>query len=183
MKKIIFILFVGLSFQSAISQEKKDKPEKKEDKSLSYPEKVKTLDATVKNLYKVISGEKGEERDWKLFKYFFTNDAKLILTLKDKDGKPYPKYMSPADYIKSSGTWIVKNGFIEREIHREVHIFGNMAQVFSTYECYESINDEKPFMRGINSIQLFNNEERWYIVNLQWTQENAKYQIPKKYLR
>ena len=46
-----------------------------------------------------------------------------------------------------------------------------MAQVFSTYECYHNLEEERPFMRGINSIQLLNDGERWWIVNVFWTHE------------
>ncbi|MCB4809381.1 hypothetical protein LG651_14085 [Tamlana sp. 62-3] len=177
MKKLSLILFLVFFSTVTFGQEKP------EDKSLNYPEKVNTLESTIQTLYGVISGEKGKERDWKLFKFLFKSDAKLVTILKEKDDKLSVRYMSPADYIKSSSDWMFRNGFIEREIHREVHVFGHIAQVFSTYECYESLNDEKPFMRGINSIQLFNDNERWWITNIQWSQENAKYQIPKKYLR
>ncbi|KJD33109.1 hypothetical protein PK35_09130 [Tamlana nanhaiensis] len=177
MKKLLFILFLGIFSTTSFAQEEP------EDISLTYPEKVTTVESTIQTLYRVISGEKDQERDWKLFKFLFKPDAKLIPTLKDKDDKLTVRYMSPSDYIKSSGDWMVRNGFIEREIHREVHVFGHIAQVFSTYECYESLSDEKPFMRGINSIQLFNDDERWWITNIQWSQESAKYQIPSKYLR
>jgi hypothetical protein len=37
-------------------------------------------------------------------------------------------------------------------------------------------------MRGINSIQLFNDGKRWWIVSIYWQQENANATIPEKYL-
>jgi hypothetical protein len=38
-------------------------------------------------------------------------------------------------------------------------------------------------MRGINSIQLFNDGKRWWIVNIYWQQESAENRIPEKYLK
>ncbi|MFV9551271.1 hypothetical protein [Algibacter sp. PT7-4] len=143
---------------------------------------VLTLDSTIKTLYKVISGEKDEERNWKQFKYLFKPHAKLIPSGKDKQGNYKVRYMSPDDYIKSSGKWLVENGFFEKEIHRKVDVFGNIAQVFSTYEAFYSASNEKPFMRGINSIQLLNDGERWWVINIYWAQENKNNPIPKKYL-
>jgi hypothetical protein len=37
-------------------------------------------------------------------------------------------------------------------------------------------------MRGINSIQLFNDGNRWWIVNIYWQQESAEDPIPDMYL-
>jgi hypothetical protein len=38
----------------------------------------------------------------------------------------------------------------------------------------------KPFMRGINSIQLFYDESRWWIVSIYW--QHDEHPIPEKYL-
>ena len=138
----------------------------------NYDEKVKTLDSTVETLYAVISGEKGEARDWELFKFLFKPDAKLIPTDKNKEGIDGLTFMSPEVYIKTAGPWLLENGFFEKEIHRKIDTFGSMTQVFSTYETYKSESDEKPFMRGINSIQLLNDGKRWWVVNIYWVQES-----------
>lgn len=147
-----------------------------------YITKVKTLDSTLKTLYGVISGEKGEARNWELFKYLFRPEAKLIPSGKNKEGLSGTRYLSPDGYIKASGQWLLDNGFFEKEIYRVVDTFGSIVHVFSTYESFKSAEDTKPFMRGINSIQLLNDGERWWIVNIYWTQETAKNPIPKKYL-
>jgi hypothetical protein len=147
-----------------------------------YTESVLTLDSTINSLYAVISGEKKQKRDWALFKFLFYPEAKLIASGKNDDGKPQVKYMKPEDYIKSSGKWLVENGFFENEIHRSVDNFGTLAHVFSTYETFHSKKDETPFMRGINSIQLFNDGKRWWIVNVYWSQESKRNPIPQEYL-
>ncbi len=148
-----------------------------------YLKKVKTLDSTLENLYRVISGEKGEARDWDLFRYLFTQDAKLIPSGKNNAGKVGCKFMTPDDYIQASGKWLFENGFFEEEIFRKTETFGNITQVFSTYESFHSESDEVPFMRGINSIQLLNDGERWWIVNIYWTQETEENPLPAKYLK
>ena len=72
-----------------------------------------------------------------------------------------------------SGTDIMEN---------KVDTFGNITQVFSTYESYRSKKDKDPFMRGINSIQLLNDGNRWWIINIYWVQESEENPIPKQYL-
>ena len=147
-----------------------------------YDEKVKTLDSTIETLYAVISGEKGEARNWELMKFLFHPDAKLIPSGKSKEGTYKARFMTPDDYIKTSGKWLVDNGFFEKEIHRTVNTFGNITQIFSTYESFYSETDTTPFMRGINSIQLLNDGKRWWIINIYWTQESKENPIPKAYL-
>ena len=148
----------------------------------AYMDNVKTLDTTLETLYAVISGEKGEARDWDLFRFLFHPDAKLIPSGKNNQGVIGARFMTPDDYVNSSGNYLVENGFYEIELQREVDIFGNITQVFSTYESYRSKNDKEPFMRGINSIQLLNDGNRWWILNIYWMQESEENPIPKQYL-
>jgi hypothetical protein len=147
-----------------------------------YHDKVESLDTTLHTLYAVISGEKGEARDWELFAFLFHPDAKLIPTGKNEEGVIEARFITPEGYIERSGNWLVENGFFEKEIHRAVQTFGNITQVFSTYESFRSEADDAPFMRGINSIQLLNDGERWWIINIYWMQESEEHSIPTDYL-
>ncbi|MBU2951495.1 hypothetical protein KO493_12385 [Tamlana agarivorans] len=141
-----------------------------------------TLNSTIKTYYDVVSAKKDTVRNWKQFKYLFKKDAKLIPSGKDKMGVYHVGYLSPDDYKKKSTVWFKENGFIQNEIHRKTEIFGNMAQVFSTFEAYHDLSDEEPFLRGINSFQLLYDEERWWIINIYWTHETHRNLIPKDYL-
>ena len=170
MRHIIFLSLLLLPFMSNAQ------------KAADYSDKVQSIDSTIETLYSVISGEKGEERNWELFKYLFHRDAKLIPTGLDKTGTINARFLTPEDYIKSSGNWLVNNGFYEVELHRDLQRFGNIAQVFSTYESFRSKDDTAPFMRGINSIQLLHDGSRWWILNVYWTQESEENPIPQKYL-
>ena len=184
MKKYVFILLLStLSFSVLAQKEKgKSKGEDKTEKAVDYSKNVATVNNVIKSLYHSISGEKEEERNWKLFNFLFHSDAKLITAGRNNERAFQVKTMSTSDYIKTSGKWMEANGFIEKEISRKSEIYGRMAHVFSTYEAYNSKTDEEPSFRGINSIQLVNDGERWYILNLYWTQENWMYPIPAKYL-
>ena len=150
--------------------------------SSGYLEKVKTIDSTLETLYGVISGEKGEARNWELFRFLFKPEAKLIPTGKGKDGSLGVRYMSPNEYIQTANSFLVDNGFFEVEINRVTQTFGAITQVFSTYESYHSQSETIPFMRGINSIQLLNDGQRWWVVNIFWIQESPDNPIPAAYL-
>jgi len=172
--KLYSTLFTLVFTFGLFAQETTEDPE--------YSKEVSTLDNTIKTLYAVISGDKGEARNWALFKHLFHPNAKLIPTGKNKDNETIARYMAPDDYIKTSGKWLLENGFHEVEINRIVNTFGNITQVFSTYESYRSKADTQPFMRGINSIQLLNDGKRWWVINIFWMQESETHPIPKDYL-
>jgi hypothetical protein len=57
-----------------------------------------------------------------------------------------------------------------------------MAQVFSTYGISEA-PDAEPAQRGINSIQLFFDGERWWILSIAFTGESEAEPIPAQYLK
>lgn len=174
MRILIFSVFISCTFQSFSQSDSVNL-------DIKYHDKVNTLDHIVTTLYAVISGEKGEARNWELFHYLNTDGTQMIPTGEAKSGAYRLRYIKPEDYVKNSGKWLIENGFFEQEIHREVHQFGNIAQVFSTYECYHSKTDKKPFMRGINSIQLLYDNQRWWVVNIFWAQESEQNPIPKAY--
>ncbi|MBO6793924.1 MAG: hypothetical protein JJ895_08440 [Balneolaceae bacterium] len=70
---------------------------------------------------------------------------------------------SPDEYIERAGAGLERDGFFESEIGQQVEQFGNIAHVFSTYDSRRTAEGEV-FMRGINSIQLFNDGNRWWIM-------------------
>jgi hypothetical protein len=90
--------------------------------------------------------------------------------------------MTPDDYATATGSRLEQSGFFEKEISRTGESFGNVTHAFSTYESRRTAADEKPFARGINSIQLFNDGARWWIVTVYWDSERQQNPIPAKYL-
>ncbi|MBC7795750.1 MAG: hypothetical protein H7Z37_02630 [Pyrinomonadaceae bacterium] len=143
-----------------------------------------SVDAIVKSLYNVISGDAGTKRDWNRFRSLFHKSAQMIPTGKNpKTGEINARYITPEEYIEKSGAYLEKEGFHEIELARRTEVFGNIAQVFTTYETRRKLSDAKPFMRGINSVQLLNDGKRWWILNITWSQESPENQLPTKYLK
>ena len=147
------------------------------------PKDVATMDAIVAAVYDVISGAAGQKRNWDRFRSLFIPGARLIPTGRRPTGDVGPRVFTPEDYIERSGPVLEKNGFFEREISRRLEKFGNIAHVFSTYEARHNAADEKPFVRGINSMQLMNDGKRWWIVTIFWQAEDDKNPLPAEYLR
>jgi hypothetical protein len=141
---------------------------------------VKSRDAIIAALYDSISGPAGE-RDWVRFRSLFLPEAQLIATYKDKTGKLTYKAMTVEGYVDGGAKYFKEHGFYEREISRKLETFGSITHIFSTYESRE-VADGKPFERGINSIQLFDDGARWWVVNVFWTGETPETPIPSRYV-
>jgi hypothetical protein len=147
------------------------------------PKDVASADAIVAALYDVISGPVGKKRNWDRFRSLFAPGARLIPTGMGPDKKGRIRTMTPDEYAASTGPRLEQSGFFEREIGRTGETFGNVTHAFSAYESKRTPADEKPFARGINSIQLFNDGERWWVVTVYWDSERAENPIPAKYLQ
>ena len=148
-----------------------------------YERDVKSIDSIISALYEVISGEKGEPRDWDRFRNLFHSSGTLRSVGMTKEGIVNTKAMAPNDYIKRAEPYLVGNGFFEREIGRRTETFRHITHVFSTYDSRNSATDKEPFARGINSIQLMHDNNRWWIISILWNGETKTEQIPRKYLR
>lgn len=147
-----------------------------------YDDKVTTIESTIETLYDVISGDAGEQRDWELFKYLFTADAKLIPVRNSQEEGISATYWTPAQYVERAGPILEKDGFYEKEISNVTEQYGSIAHTFSTYESYRKSTDEAPFTRGINSIQLMHDGNRWWVINIYWLGETDDNPIPDRYL-
>ncbi|MGD0304288.1 MAG: hypothetical protein ABSC71_05615 [Candidatus Acidiferrales bacterium] len=145
------------------------------------PADVASPDAILAATYDVISGPPGD-RDWNRFYSLFLPDARLISTGKGKDGAMRIRSVTPQEYSKLAGAYFQKNGFFERESARKSERYGNIMQIFSTYESRHASADEKPFARGINSFQLYFDGKRWWVVTIFWLEESADNLIPQEYL-
>jgi hypothetical protein len=143
---------------------------------------VGSLDAIIGALYDVISGPAGQKRDWDRFNSLFVPGARLIPTAKAQDGTVRHRVQTAAEYQATSGPVLEQNGFFEKEVHRVADTYGNITQLFSTYESRRTAADAQPFARGINSIQLLNDGLRWWIVSIFWDSERADNPLPAKYL-
>jgi Domain of unknown function (DUF4440) len=171
--KLFLSLVIGLFvFQTAMAQTKE-----------ANPADVGSIDAIMKAVYDAISGDAGQQRDWDRFRTLFHKDARMIPTGKNKDtGVVGGTSLSPEDYIKRAEPALMK-GFHEREKARHIDQYGNIAQVFSTYESFHKKDDKEPFMRGINSFQLLNDGKRWWVMTIYWQAETPDTPIPKQYLK
>ena len=146
------------------------------------PTDVSSVDAIMAATYDVISGPPTKKRDWDRFRSLFVPGARLIPADRGKDGTFKVDVITPDEYAKMADPYFLKNGFAEREIFRKSERYGNIMQIFSTYESRHDASDAKPFARGINSFQLLYDGKRWWVVTIYWQEEDADNPLPKEFL-
>jgi len=143
---------------------------------------VETVDGIIAALYDVISGPAGKPRDWDRMRSLFAPEGRLMAVGARVNPSYVLRSMSVDDYIARNSKAFATMGFFEREVARTSDTFGQIMQVFSTYESRHAAGDVKPFQRGINSIQLYHDGKRWWIVNVLWRAEDERLALPQRYL-
>ena len=147
------------------------------------PADVSSPDAIMAATYDVISGPAGQPRDWDRFRSLFVPGARLIPVVAKKTGGGYDtRIITPDEYAQKADAYFQKNGFAEREIARTAERYGNIMQIFSTYESRHDAKDAQPFARGINSFQLFYDGTRWWVVTIYWLEETPENPLPREFL-
>jgi hypothetical protein len=145
------------------------------------PKDVSSIDGMIRAYYDVISGPAGQPRQWSRDRSLYMPDTHFTIVGADTKGQTTIRSVNHQQFVDSSDAALVKRGFYEQEIHRVTQHYGNIAQVFSTYESREKLNGPV-IERGINSIELVYDGNRWWITAANWQDESKEYPIPAQFL-
>src|SRR4051812_2510620 len=80
------------------------------------PADVASIDAILGALYDVISGPAGKKRDWDRMRSLFAPGGRLVPTGKRPTGELVSRVIDVEGYVASSGPYLEKEGFFEREV-------------------------------------------------------------------
>jgi hypothetical protein len=144
-------------------------------------EDVDSADSIMRTLYEVISGPMGT-RDWNRFRSIFLPQARFTEVGKNPDGSVFVISWSEDEFIRDATIVFSQEAFYENAIVNRSETYGNMTDVFSSYESRHA-SGEKPFSRGINSIQLLNDGKRWWVVSIAWDSERPDNPLPAKFAK
>ncbi|MGD1845226.1 MAG: hypothetical protein ACFB10_07525 [Salibacteraceae bacterium] len=142
-----------------------------------------SLDATIVTFYQLLSGPAGP-RDWEKLRGYCAADAQFNAVTYAEDGSPSPLIGTIDNYINNAGPFFEKNGFEIREIKRKTQIYGNIAQIFSTYQASYTLagNAEKFEERGVYSFQLIRTSSGWQFLHVFWNVESPFDPLPEEHL-
>ena len=124
---------------------------------------VESIDAVMKAAYEAASAAPGTTRDADRLRSLFRPDATLTVVGR-RDGKVQIERHA-VDAFADRFSTPVPDGVFEHEISRRIQSFGDMAQVWSTYEIRATPESPQVRLRGINSLELVFDGERWWIVD------------------
>jgi hypothetical protein len=143
-------------------------------------EDVSSIDAIIAAFYDVVSGPAGERRDWARDSTLYLPGVRFVVVSRSIDGELMARSFDHGTWASGSKE-ALERGFYEHEIHRVTRRFGPIADVFSTYE-WRTTEDGPAGGRGINSIQLFDDGQRWWITGAIWASEEDEVPIPDEFL-
>jgi hypothetical protein len=147
----------------------------------SFGDEVGTLDGIIKAYYEVVTVKKGEKISFERDSLLHVPNASVGMAQKGKDGKVKLRLITLKQFHQNSDALLEKDGFYEKEISRKVENFGAIYHVWSTYET-KNVADGPVIERGINSIQLYFDGTRFWILSWVFDEEAKEQPIPKKYL-
>ena len=90
------------------------------------------------------------------------------------------RVISAFEYAARGDANLAKNGFFERSIDNHIDTYGDIAQVFTTYESRRAADDPTPFARGINSMQFFFDGKRWWCVTIFGTPNGRRRPVARR---
>ena len=143
---------------------------------------VESVNAVIKALYECVTFAPGTQPDYQRLRSLFHPRGRLTPP-KDRSDL----VLDIETFISNSREHVIltgleKKGFHEKEVHRSTEVFGNIVHAFSTYESRHLPTDEAPIQRGINSIQLVFDNERWWVVSIMWDIERDNNPLPSQYI-
>lgn len=146
-----------------------------------YGDNVSTLDGIIKAFYDVVSVKKGGKVYYERDSLLHWKDVRVGGVSMNKNGRPVIGFVTLKKFHELSDPYVEKDGFDEREISRKVEKFGAVYHVWSTYESRNEPGG--PVIdRGINSIELFNDGNRFWILGWFYDGERKDNPIPAEYL-
>jgi hypothetical protein len=148
---------------------------------MAYEKDVESIDAIINATYDVISGPAGP-KDWNRERFLMHPMARMMrgLPAAGPGGAPPTPGLAVFDceqFVAFASPKLTTEDFYEYETGREVFRFGRLAHVVSAYASTTSL-DKEPYARGINSIQLWFDAGRWWVLGVLWDWAGEENPIP-----
>ena len=136
--------------------------------SVPRPQDVASPDAIIRRAYELLSGR--APGPWSAFhaSQSRTSVARLIPLERSAEGKLAARVLAPDEFIASRSPFLAQQDFYEWETARREDRFGAFAHVWSNYDAAVAMRGTPIIRRGVNSIQLWNDGARWWILSVLW---------------
>ncbi|HEU4929967.1 MAG TPA: DUF1697 domain-containing protein [Candidatus Krumholzibacteria bacterium] len=122
-----------------------------------------TAEDVVRELYRLVTIEKGQETDWEQVRQLFLPQAVIVLRV----SKDASQVFDVQGWIDDFKAWnekakVKETGFSEKIVTMKPRVFRDIANVFVLYEA-SITGATRPPTRGVDSIELVKKDGRWWI--------------------
>jgi len=143
---------------------------------------LRAIEATVGELYRSFNFDPGGEADWELLRSLVIDGAVFVGPVGKGDS---PRAVETDEFIDGFRAWILKtpqreSGFHERPVHLRADVFGKVAHAYVVFEGFVP-GDDRTRTRGLDSIQLVLDGERWRVVSFMTQFAGPESPVPARF--
>lgn len=170
-RKIAAKLALALSLLAAPFSARADSPP-------VVPPALTTAEGVVRELYRHVTVDVGQETDWEQVRTLFLPQAVIVLRVSKDASNAFDVQGWIDDFVAWNEKARVKErGFSERIVVMKPRVFRDIANIFVLYEAALADSD-KPPTRGVDSIELVKKDGRWWIAAITNDLVNAEHPVP-----
>lgn len=146
-----------------------------DDELMQYQSDWATPQAIINAMYETISADPGKKRDWIRFRELFFDNAQVLISM---ESTQFSGIMASdvEQLISLTESAYGQTGFHEIETAQKITQYGNMANVYSSYEIKLKLSDTAPLLKGLNHFQLLFDGDRWWIISNTSIIDNAQFE-------
>ena len=155
-------------------------PESTPETKPAFAEAAKTPEGLIRALYDMVSFDPGPEPDWEMFRDVFLEEA--IIVFSPRGSRPM-RPMTVDGFIKDWQEFyrdaeLTDKGFYETIAGLEVTQFGGLAHAFVIFEPQVGKELPERQIRGLDSVELSWDGERWWVAAITTDFEGPGQTIP-----
>ena len=145
-------------------------------------DQVRAIEETIGELYRSFNFDAGGEADWELLRSLLINGAVFVGPVGADES---PRAVGTDEFIDGFRAWILtspqrENGFHERSVHVRADVFGKVAHAYVVFEGFAP-GDGRTKTRGLDSIQLVLDGEKWRVVSFMTQFADAENLVPPRF--
>jgi uncharacterized protein (DUF1697 family) len=120
----------------------------------------------VRELYRLVSVEKGQLTDWEQVRNLFLPQAVIVLRVSKTESQVFDVQGWIDDFVAwDTKAKVIDTGFSEKIVNMKPRVFRDIANVFVLYEA-SITGATRPPTRGVDSIELIRKDGRWWIASI-----------------
>jgi hypothetical protein len=132
----------------------------------------------VRELYRLVTIEKGQVTDWEQVRGLFLPQAVIVLRVSKTESQVFDVQGWIDDFVAwNNKAKVVETGFSEKIVTLKPRVFRDIANVFVLYEA-SITGSTRPPTKGVDSIELIRKDGRWWIAAITNDLPNAENPLP-----